>query len=292
MAGLRWKLARTISLTADTGYDRYEYEPLGGSDTSGKRWSAGFIWTPSTRTSLQASFGHRYFGKTGLLAFNQRTRNTVWTLDYTDEVSTTRSQFLLPASVDTASMLDRMFASQFPDPALRQQAVQAYIAAAGLPPSLAESINFLSNRYFREKRLQGAVVWRMSKSNLSLSAYRNERQALSQQQSDSALLGSQLSSLNDNVRQRGASASFNYNLSPRTSATAGLDATHSHSLTTGVDNSNRVARLMMNRRLGRDCNATLEVRHATGTLAQGSLALGNRNGYHENAVVATLAVKY
>jgi hypothetical protein len=285
-AGARWRVVPTVNLTADAGYDRYSYQAIQGG-TNGKRWSLGAIWTPSSRTSLQASFGHRFFGKTGLLAFNHRSRNTTWTLDYNDEVTTTRSQFLLPASIDTAAMLDRMFASQFPDPVARQQAVQAYMAASGLPTSLAESINFLSNRYFRDRRLRGALVWRLSKTSVSLSVFRDQRTGLSVQQTDSLLLGSTLASLNDNTRQRGAAASLNYNLSSRTSAYAGFDVNHARSLSGGLDNDRRALSVGLSRRFGARTSGGIQVRRVVGTLA-----LAGQRDYHENAVVANFTVKY
>lgn len=285
-AGARWRVVPTFNLTANVGYDSYRYQAIQGG-TKGNRWSLGAIWTPSSRTSLQASFGHRFFGKTGLLAFNHRSRNTTWTLDYNDEVTTTRSQFLLPAAIDTAAMLDRMFASQFPDPVARQQAVQAYMAASGLPASMSESINFLSNRYFRDRHLRAAAVWRLSKTSLSLSAFRDQRNALSVQQTDSVLLGSTLASLNDDTRQRGGSASLNYNLSPRTSANANFDLTRAHSLSNGVDSDQRAMSVGLSHRFGLRSSGAIQVRHVAGTLA-----LAGQKDYHENAVVANFTVKY
>jgi uncharacterized protein (PEP-CTERM system associated) len=286
LAGLNWKLAGTLSLTADGGYDMYDYPTL-GERTSGRRWSGGFVWTPSTRTSVQASFGHRYFGKTGALAASHRTRHTVWTLDYSDDITNTRSQLLLPAAIDTAAMLDSMFASAYPDAAARQQAVQAYMAATGLPPTLADSINYLSNRYIRSKRLQGAVTLRGARSDLTLSVFREERAALSLQQSDSTLLGSQLASLNDNVRQRGASAVFGYRLSPRSTALANLYLNRTLSLTTGTENNTEQLQLGLTRAFSAKARGSLEWRHS-----RGDFGLLNSAPYHENAIAATLTVQY
>jgi uncharacterized protein (PEP-CTERM system associated) len=285
LAGLTWKLKRDLSLTAGVGYDAYDYPTL-NDRTAGRSWSGGFIWTPSTRTNVQASFGHRYFGKTGSLASSFRTRHTAWTLNYSDDVTNSRSQMLLPQAVDTAAMLDSMLLSAYPDAAARQQAVQAYMTATGLPATLANSINFLSNRYVRDKRLQGAVTLRGARSDLTLSVFRDERTALSLQQSDSALLGSQLASLNDNVRQRGASADLNYRLSSRTTALASLYSTHSQSLTTDTVNNTNLLRLGMTHGLSAKARGSLEIRHTRGDYGVNSAP------YHENAIVATLTVQY
>jgi len=285
-AGLRWRVIRRFSLTANAGYDKYEYVAL-GERTAGRSWSAGFIWTPSTRTSVQASFGRRYFGKTGSLASSYRTQRSVWNLNYSDQVTTTRSQFVLPAAIDTAAMLDGLFAASYPDPAERQAAVQAYIAATGLPATLADSINYLSNRYIRVKRLQGAAIFRGARSNLTFTLYDEERLALSTQQSDSALLLGQLASLNDNTTQRGASANVDYRLSPRSSAFANLSVSRVRSLSTDFSSNNSEMRLGMNHSFAPKTQGNLELRHT-----RGSQNLINGSGYHENALVATLSVLF
>ena len=286
VAGMRYRVLPHLSLTATAGYDSYDFAAL-NSRTAGPSWTAGFIWSPSLRTKVQASFGHRYFGKTGSLDASHRTRNTVWSAVYTDDVTTTRSQFALPAAIDTASMLDRMFASAYPDATQRSAAVQAYMAATGLPASLADSINYLSNRYMRVKRLQIGTVLRGARSNLALSLFQDHRNALSLQQSDSALLGGQLAALNDNVRQRGASADAEYRLAARTTATAAAYTVHAQSLDTGIVSNTRNFRLGMNHRIDRNVRGSLELRHAVG-----SFGINSGERYHENAIAAALTVQY
>jgi uncharacterized protein (PEP-CTERM system associated) len=284
--GARYRVLSHLNLTATAGYDDYDYAALGGR-TAGRSWTAGFAWAPSARTSVEASFGHRYFGKTGSLASSYRTRNTVWSLNYSDQVTTTRSQFLLPAAIDTAAMLDRMFATNYPDPLQRQQVVQAYIAATGLPPTLANSINYLSNRYIRAKRLQGAAVFRGARSSMTLSVFASESNALSIQQSDSALLGSQAASLNDNVRQHGGSIDGEYRLSPRMTASGGFYLTNNESITTGLVNNTRQVRVALARRFDARTTGTVELRHGSGNVGG-----FNEDVYHENAIAAALSVRF
>ena len=284
--GLRWRVIRRFSLTANAGYDKYEYATL-GEKTAGRSWSGGFIWTPSTRTSVQASFGRRYFGKTGSLVSSYRTQRSVWNLNYSDQVTTARSQFVLPAAIDTAAMLDSLFAASYPDPTERQAAVQAYIAATGLPASLADSINYLSNRYIRVKRLQGAAVFRGARSNLTFTVYDEKRLALSTQQSDSTLLLGQLASLNDNTTQRGASVNADYRLSPRSNAFANLSVTRARSLSTDIASNNSQVRIGLNHRFAPRAQGSIELRRTLG-----SLYYNNGGTYHENALAATLSVMY
>lgn len=283
---LRWRYSPKISATASAGYDSYDYQTLGGR-TSGRNWSGGFVWTPSARTSLQASFGHRYFGKTGSLAASHHSRHSVWSISYSDAVTTTRQQFVLPSAIDTAAMLDTLFSATIPDPVLRQQAIQAYMQATGLPPSLANNINYLSNRYMRQKLLQAAVAFNWAHSSLVTTLVRSERNGLSLSQSDSELLGSQLSSLNNNTRQYGVNSAFSYRLSSRTIATATVDLTRVTSLDTGITQPHRQYRLGMTRRVDRRLNLALDVRHV-----EGGTGTGIGTEFSENAITASLSAQF
>jgi uncharacterized protein (PEP-CTERM system associated) len=286
LAGVTWQAIRYLALTANAGYETYDYLAL-GDRTSGRRWSGGVIWAPSNRTRVQASYGRRYFGKTGSLDASFRTRHTVWTAVYSDDVTNARSQLLLPAAIDTAAMLDRMFTNAYPDPVARQQAVQAYMVAAGLPPSLFHNVNFLSNRFVRAKRLQGAATLRGARSDLTLSVYRDERNALSLQQSDSVLLGNRLATLNDNVRQKGVTVNYAYRLSPRTTAQAGVNVYRALSLDTDTVNNVRQLSLSATHALSAKARGSLELRHT-----RGNTGFFNNAPYHENAIVAALNVKF
>jgi uncharacterized protein (PEP-CTERM system associated) len=285
-AGLQYRATAHLSLTSTVGYDKYEYRAL-GERTRGRSWTAGFIWAPSARTKVQASYGRRYFGKTGSFDASYRTPRAVWSLTYADIVTTTRQQFLLPAAVDTAALLDRLFTTAYPDPVLRQQIVQAYMAQTGLPPTLVDSINYLSNRYMRNKRLQGSVAFKGARSDLVMTVFNDRTAALSLQQEDSTLLPSQLSSLNEDTKQRGASASLDYRLSTRTSAHASLYGVNAQSLKTGITNDVRQVTMGLSKRFDAKSIASLDLRHSKGRVG----VFDNRD-YHENAIVAALSVQF
>ncbi|WP_075794071.1 TIGR03016 family PEP-CTERM system-associated outer membrane protein [Massilia putida] len=286
LAGLQYRLTPHLSVTSSVGYDKYQYRAL-AERTRGRSWSGGFIWQPSSRTRVSATYGRRYFGKTGSFDGSYRTQHSIWSLTYADIVTTTRSQFLIPAALDTAAMLDRLFAGAYPDPVLRQQIVQAYMAQTGLPPTLANSINYLSNRYMRNKRLQGSVTFKGARSALLLSVFKDRTNALSLQQEDSTLLPTQLSSLNEDTSQRGASANFDYRLSTRTSAHANLYGANVKSLRTGLTNDIRQLSAGLSSRFDTKTTGSLDLRHSKGRVG----VFDNRD-YHENAIVATLTVQY
>lgn len=283
---LRYQFNRAWAATMTAGYDKYDFEGPGG-DSSGRSWSVGGVWTPSARTNVQASVGRHLYGQTGSLLATLRSRRTAWDIQYSDIITSSRRQSLLPASIDTASMLDRMFSGVVADPLERERLVAAYMLANGLPASLAESINFLSNRWARQKELRASVAWRGGRSSALFSAYRSERIALSDQQSDSALLGSQFSSLNDNVRQHGANLNFSYRVGPRSRLNTGADYSLRESLTTGLETRQRELYVRLNRDVGRYLTTNLELRRRSG----GTDYVGRRD-YTEHAVVAYLNMKY
>ena len=285
-ASLRYRYSRTWTATATAGYDRYDFEGP-SPDTSGRNWSVGGIWTPSARTSVQAAIGRHLYGQTGSLSATVRARRTVWDVQYGDSINSSRSQYLLPAAVDTAAMLDRLFGSLFPDALERERAVAAYMQANGLPSSLANNINYLSNRYAREKALRASVAWRLVRGTALASAYRTERRAVSDQQSDSPLLGNALSSLNDNVRLHGGSLKYVHRVTPRAQLQTGADYRFSESLTTGIESRERLFYVRLDRDLGRHLKGSLEARRRNG-----GADFAGRRDYTENALTAQLFMTF
>lgn len=284
-ANVRYYVSRRLSLTANAGYDRYEYEGLNDGD-EGANWSLGFIFTPSLRSSVQASFGRHFYGNTGSLALLHRTRHLTTNITYADTITTSRQQFLLPATIDTAALLDSMFATAYPDPVERERIVQAYIQATGLPPSLADSVNYLSNRFMRQKALRGSLAYRKGRSNGIVSLHATERNAISDQMSDSPLLGSQQGTLYDNVRQYGFSANYTYRLTSRSNLVAAFDLDRSHSLTNDDRDYQRSVRVGVSRRFG-DLLGTIDLRHRTGDLSR-----FESGKYTERALVASLSMQF
>jgi uncharacterized protein (PEP-CTERM system associated) len=283
-ANLRYRLTPHLSATASGGYDKFDYQSLGGR-TAGRSWSVGTIWTPSQRTTVQASAGRRYYGKTGSLLASLRSRHSVWTVSYSDDVTSTRQQFLLPAAIDTASMLDQLFANSIPDPVARAQAVATYMQAAGLPPALANNVNYLSNRYMRQKQLQAGAVFRGAHGDLVVSAFDTRRTGLSLQQTDSELLGSELLTLNDNVHQRGINANWTYRLSSHSDGILGLTGTRNQSLATGLASNDTLLRAGLSHRFDRKLRGAIEMRRHQGSVGAG----GPR--FHENALAASIFVQ-
>lgn len=282
---LSYALHRTFRLTASGGYDSYDYEAAGGASTAGPSWSVGFAWRPSARTAVDLSVGRHFLGNTGSLAASHRSRHTVWRLNYSDGVTNSRRQFTGAQTVDTVGLIDSLFAVTIPDPLARREAVLDYLLLTGLPLSSTQEVNYLTNRYFRQKQASASFAFNKRAHGTVISAFANERVALSTGEVDAGLLGSSLFGLNDNVRQLGMSAAHTYRLNALTNATATLLATRNRSLTTSFERDQQSLRLGLSRRFSRNLNGRVELRHIRGDRGLSGA------GYTENAISATLSAQ-
>ncbi|HET9462812.1 MAG TPA: TIGR03016 family PEP-CTERM system-associated outer membrane protein, partial [Thiobacillus sp.] len=90
-ASLGYVLTRSFRVFGTVGQEWNDY--LSTTDTDGSSWSAGFGWSPSRRSSLEASIGERFFGDTYSVTARHRTRTSNWNLSYAEDLSDI-SQFL------------------------------------------------------------------------------------------------------------------------------------------------------------------------------------------------------
>ena len=284
--GLRYLMSPDLTLTASGGYDKNEYDTLGGS-TQGASWSAGFQWTPSSRTSVTANAGQRYFGPSYFLSAVHRSRSTVWNLSYNDAITNSRNQFTLPTTVNTASLLDQLFSASIPDPVQRAAAVRAYMASAGLPNALPNAVNYFSNRFELQRQFLASMSGKLSKASGLLSIYRTRREAVSNVNQDSALLGNQNSLLNENTDQKGISTSLSYSLGPRTQATVSATASNVESLKTNRNDHNRQLSFYLSRQFASKLSGVAELRRN-----QGKILASGAQKYTENAIAVGLAMQF
>lgn len=284
---LRYRILPRLSLIGTGGYEKFSYLSISDKPESAF-WSAGFSWTPAERTSLMASAGKRFFGTTYALKANHRTRRTVWNVDYSEDITTTQSQFLVPATIDTANFLGQLLTTQYPDLTSeeRQKVIDDFIRQTGLPSSLSESINYFTNRVLLQKRLQASVALNGAKNTLVLSVFNMLREAQTSQDIDSSLLGSSNLALYDNTRQVGASALWNWRLSAVTSANIGVGYTRISSIGTDRKDNTRTLKIGLARKFQPKLHGALDFRH---NQRDSNLSGGD---YSENAITASLLMSF
>ena len=88
---LGYQLSAKIRLTGQAGYEDNEYQLSADSETpQGRYWSMGAVWAPTSQTTLTASGGRRYFGRTWKLDWSHQARRQNWQLAYNEDLSSRR----------------------------------------------------------------------------------------------------------------------------------------------------------------------------------------------------------
>jgi uncharacterized protein (PEP-CTERM system associated) len=282
VAGGRYRVTESLGLLAQAGYERYD-SGIAGIEVDGSRWSAGLEWTPTPRTRLAATTGKRLDDDAHSLEFSHRTRLTTWRAGYSEDVTTTRSEFFVPRTADTAGTLDQLFAAQYPDPAERQKAVQDFIAQAGLPASLNSPVNFFSEQFFVQKRWHASAGFVGARNSLTASLFRETREALFK---DLVLPASGDFTFSDTIQTSGAGLAWSWRATPRTTFNVDTGYTRTEFLGTERMDELSYLRVGLTRQLQRRLSGSLLARR------QESESTAGVNVYVENAVVAALQAKF
>ena len=273
-----------LRVSATVGYEDSGYPTSGGRVVKGTFWNIGPTWTPTPRTNVSATVGRRYFGPTKNFHLDHRFARTVLELDYGENVITTRSSLSIPMTQDTATLLDNLFKSQtqFQDPVVRQAAVQAFIAANGLPANLAQPVNFLTDSLFLEKRWRAALGVKGVRNTVLTSLFSSNRTAITSGGPTSGDFNSSQS-----VKQTGATASWSLQVTKTLAANTNLSVTRNE--IPALSGTDRLSLLRFS--LTEQFSPKL-----TGSLLVGrSKNNSNRSGgtsYTENSISATLGLRF
>lgn len=281
---LRYLMTPQFSLTATGGYEKNGYIST-AEQPQGYFWTTGFSWAPTQRTKLEASAGKRYYGNTYSLAANHRSRNTVWNVNYDESVTTTQSQFQNSGNVNTLDIVNAIYAYEI-DPQKRKILVDNHIAVFGLPATLPNHVNSLSNRVFLQKQLKASAAFNSAKSTLILSAFHALRDAQTALSFDSSLFGVSSFVLTDKTKQLGAHASWNWRITPRTNINTAAGYTRSSSPTTGRIDHNKSVTLGMSRQFQPKLKGNIELRQQQLDTTQSGA------DYREHAVTASLTLSF
>ena len=280
---LRYRLTDQFSLTGSTGYERYTYQTAGDAP-SGASWSVGFDWKPSSRTSLAATAGHRFYGSAYSLNGTHRSRSTTWNVSYNEDITTQQQQFANSGSVSTSSFLNQAFLTNIPDPVARSQAVDAFIRATNLPATLANGNQGLSNRFFLQKRLQGSVAYTAGKSTAVASVYDTLRRPQSDNNANTGFTNNNLF-FSDQTRQRGVSGLYSLRLSSLSTMNLNAQYYRTTSLLSNITDDNKLVTLGLSHQFSPRTTGTVELRRYQGSFNQAG------TDFRENAISAYLSMR-
>ncbi len=263
-AQVGYALSRKFRVFGTVGQDWNDY--LSTSGTDGSSYSVGFGWSPSRRTSIEASAGERYFGRTFSFAGSHRTRLTNWTLRYSEDVGDITQQLLdqsgqlyfvcatfpyFQPAADLAQLPPPNCSGPYPAGMLAwaYQSIYGYSAstlvAAGFPVSVANGVYVI-------KSFTAGVSWDVGRLGFGLSAQDTKR------------LYQILAGAEDHVQ--GVTGSVSYRMSPHTTANGSLSLTRNSAdgaVTGGAarDDDIFVLSLGVNRRFTEKLNGALTFRH-------------------------------
>lgn len=287
IGNLRYMVTPQFGLTATGGYERNSFLSIRGSPSS-PTWTAGFVWTPSERTSIVANAGQRFFGDTYFADARHRTRLTTWNFSYVEDITTFNQQALL-GGAGVADSLGQLISAQNPnvDPGIVQQNT-----AALLGPEFSGSFfvptNFFTNRLFLQKRLQASVALNGSRNTLVLRGFNMTRQAYSPDDVDADLIGGVNAALLRHTRQTGGNVLWSYRISELASANLNLGFTRFTFLNADREDDFKIIRVSLMRRFPqilRNLNGMIEYRHNERDSNQAA-------NYRENAVTAALNMSF
>jgi len=247
---LGYALTRKFRLIGNVGNEWITYDSAlaAANDRDDSLWSAGFAWSPSRRTSLEATMGERFFGDTYSLSASYRARESVWTASYVEDVNdisqatlTQGTDYYYLCVSDSGSYDIRT--SLFP---ITPPGCVPLFSVTQLVPSLAEGL-------FISKTLRAGVTWGIRKVSYGLSVFDVTRIFLLQTDAED--------------RSQGVNASVNYRLSPLTNLYGNLDWIRTQDPSTlsglGIDREDDLYSFIVgvNHEFGRDLTGALTYRH-------------------------------
>jgi len=136
---------------------------------------------------------------------------------YREQIRSVRNQFELDGTGDTLTLLNALVTNQAPpgtSPAEIAQLANQLLSSLGLPPNLFFGQDFLTNRFFLEKRFTASVGALTKKHTLLFRVFHINRKPITPTTAtlDSVIGGGQIA----NMKQEGVNATWSWKVKPRT----------------------------------------------------------------------------
>jgi uncharacterized protein (PEP-CTERM system associated) len=260
---VRYPFNRQWAVFGTLGYEDNTYE-TSGTEPKGEFWTVGVDWSPTDRTSFQVGYGDRYFGDHYFFDLQHRSRRTVWTASYREDVTTSRDILFerqLFALVDP-------FGNPIRDPLTGQD----ILIPIDIPTPTTDTIV--------QKRLQGSVTLQGRRTTTTLRVYHDER-AFELGGEEDKVLGTSLQI--QRTLSRDTTGSILALWQQRELGESTLNPTSGDGT---EDEDFWSLRLSLTRRFNEDLSGTLEVGH------QSNDSSVRDNDYRENRITAGLTYTF
>lgn len=270
----RWGLNPRFSLIGTIGYEKNDYFYI-GEKPYGKFWTAGILWKPSNLTSLSLSTGKRFYGTTKALDFSRRSKRFVWTASYSEDITSTRENFLVRNR--TPEQLNKQLEIAYPDPVQRTELINEYLAV--------NDQNFFTNQVFLQKRFNSSVVYNSGKTIYIFNTFKDRRDAQTIG-SVSMFLGTSDFGFSNNILQTGSSFFINYRFAPKTSVNFELGETTVEYLSTDREDTLKTINTGVSHQFSLKTSGSLNVRHVQ---HKSNFSIQD---YKENAIIGALTITF
>jgi uncharacterized protein (PEP-CTERM system associated) len=258
------------------GYEANDFRRADGKDRY-DTWGAGVAWTPSPRTRVTLDGDKRSFGHAHALALEHRMRRAVFRYSDSQSVNDgagSTAQGLIGAY----ELFFDLFASQEPDPILREQLVDVFLANNNLQRDSQISTGFLTSAVTLQRRQELSLALQGRRSTVLMSAFGTDSNRV-----DTVSTGVD-DTLNDGrVRQRGLNFSVNHRLTPTGAVNLRASIVRSSNFG-GLRTDLRSVSAAWTDRLGRRTTYSLGYRHSEYD--------ADLNPYVENALTANLSLQF
>jgi len=272
--GLNYRPDVDWSLSVNAGRERSNY--LGNGMSSGVTGGATVQWTPTPRTSVDASWQHHDYGDNRSLNFSHRMSRLAFTYSDTHSVSLGNTGASGGAR-SNYDLYDLLFRSRQPDPVKRDVEVRAFLQSMGLSPDALAASGFLSSGPSQLHSRQMSIALQGVRSSLSAQVGRSVSGRLGSNQNQGDLANTAY------VEQRSYSLAASYQLTP--TSTVSLTASRQNTEGDATSPSTRLSSVLANwnARFGTRLSAQLGARHSR---------FAGVTRYTENAVYASLTQQF
>lgn len=216
----------------------------------------GMVWSPSPRTRVALQGERRYFGNSWGASVEYRTPRTIWRFSDTRSATEGGDPNGFSQPITLFDLFFLQFASSFPDPVQREQAVRDFLRLIGRDPNELLNIGALADAVSLQRRQELSAAWAGVRTTVTLQFFATSLRALDNP-SDPA---NPPASRDD--RQRGVTLSSSYRLTPLATLNASATYQTSPGLTLGARNELTGISFGYTSRISRFTSLTLSARHA------------------------------
>lgn len=238
-------------------------------------WGGSLRWTPTERTVVGLQADRRYFGNSHSVTLEHRMRRMVLRFSDTRNATSGGDPRGVGQPVSLYDLYFLQFASQFPDPALRDLQVREFLRLIGRSPTDVAGGGQLNSAVTVQRRQDLSLAVLGVRTTINLQAFTSQSSALDIQN---------LAPSDGAVGQRGATSSLSYRLTPNSSVSLGGAWQRTDSTGTRGGNDLKSLSLSWTGQISRTATASVSARRSDFT--------SNTDPYEQTSVSASINLRF